>query len=188
MGTYAVKARLLAIQTLGVITESLGLGPKYIEKQMEDGMQVMAVNCYPPCPEPHMTLGLPPHSDYSCLTIVLYSSSGLEIMDASDGSWRSVPKLHGALQVHVGDHVGVLSNGLYKSMLHRVTVNNERARVSIASLHSLGMYEKMTTAKKLITDENPKKYKESSFKDFLDFLTKNDITEGKSFIGSLKIN
>ncbi|XP_076958949.1 flavanone 3-dioxygenase 3-like [Bidens hawaiensis] len=188
MGNYAWKARLLAIQIMGAITESLGIGPKYIEQKMEDGMQVMAVNCYPPCPDPAMTLGLPPHSDYSCITIVLYSSSGLEIMNPSSGTWQLVPEQHGALQIHVGDHVEVLSNGLYKSMLHRVTVNNEITRISIASLHSLGMHEKMATAEELVTDENPKNYKESSFKDFLDFLTKNDIAEGKSFIGSLKIN
>ncbi|KAL8232129.1 hypothetical protein R6Q57_001907 [Mikania cordata] len=188
MGDYAVKARLLAIQIMGAITESLGLGANYIKKDMEDGVQVVTLNCYPPCPEPHMTLGLPPHSDYSCITIVLHSSSGLEIMDASSETWRSVPGLHGALQVHVGDHVEVLSNGHYKSMLHRVKVNNERTRVSIASFHSLGMDEKMATAEELITGEHPKNYKESSFKDFLDFLSKNDIAEGKSFIGSLKIN
>ncbi|KAK9049798.1 hypothetical protein SSX86_031233 [Deinandra increscens subsp. villosa] len=188
MGDYAVKARLLANQVMGAITESLGIGPKYIEKKMEDGMQVMAVNCYPPCPEPHLTLGLPPHSDYSCITIVLCSSTGLEIMDTSDDTWRLVPELHGALQVHIGDHVEVLSNGLYKSMVHRVTVNNEKTRISIASLHSLGLNEKMKTAEELVTDDKPKNYKESSFKDFLDFLTKNDIAEGKSFIGSLRIN
>ncbi|KAJ9545722.1 hypothetical protein OSB04_025429 [Centaurea solstitialis] len=188
MGDYAVKTRHLAIELMGLITESLGIGPKYIETKMEDGMQVLAVNCYPKCPEPNMTLGLPPHSDYSCITIVLHSSCGLEIMDTSDDTWKMVPELHGALQVHIGDHLEVLSNGLYKSMVHRVTLINQTTRISIASLHSLEMDEKMATAEELIDDEHPKKYKESSFKDFLDFLTKNDITEGKSFIESLKIN
>ncbi|XP_024969159.1 flavanone 3-dioxygenase 3 [Cynara cardunculus var. scolymus] len=188
MGEYAMKARHLAIELMGVITESLGIGPKYLGTKMEDGLQVLAVNCYPECPEPHMALGLPPHSDYSCITIVLHSSCGLEIMDTSDATWRLVPELHGALQVHIGDHVEVLSNGLYKSMVHRVTLNNKKTRVSIASLHSLEMDEKMATAKELTDDEHPKKYKESSFSDFLDFLSNNDITEGKSFIESLKIN
>ncbi|KAI3757744.1 hypothetical protein L6452_05287 [Arctium lappa] len=188
MGDYAVKTRHLAIELMGLITESLGIDPKYLETKMEDGMQVLVVNCYPKCPEPHMALRLPPHSDYSCITIVLHSSRGLEIMDASDDTWRLVPELHGALQVHIRDHVEVLSNGLYKSMLHKVTLNNERTRVSIASLYSLEMDEKMATVKELIDDEHPKKYKESSFNDFLDFLSKNDITEGKSFIESLKNN
>ncbi|KAA8533918.1 hypothetical protein F0562_031435 [Nyssa sinensis] len=188
MGKYAVEVRKLAMEIMEAITESLGIGPKYISNKMEEGMQVMAVNCYPPCPQPSLALGLPPHSDYSCLTIVLQSSLGLEIMDTKDdGSWRLVPEQKGSLQVHVSDHLEVLSNGIYRSVVHRVALNAEKTRISIASLHSLGMDEKMETAKELVNDQHPKGYKESSFRDFLNFLTKHDVAEGKSFINTLKI-
>ncbi|KDO36793.1 hypothetical protein CISIN_1g037473mg [Citrus sinensis] len=148
---------------------------------MDEGMQVMAVNCYPPCPQPDIAFGLPPHSDYSCLTIVLQSSEGLEFLGKEDESWRKVPN------VHVGDHLEVLSNGIYKSVVHRATLNHERTRISITSLHSLhslGVYVKMETAKEL---QHPKGYKESSFMDFLNFLSKNDIAGGKNFTNTLKI-
>ncbi|KAJ7974852.1 Oxoglutarate/iron-dependent dioxygenase [Quillaja saponaria] len=162
--------------------------PSNYSNKMEDGMQVMAVNCYHPCPQPEMALGLPPHSDYSCITILQQNYPGLEIMDMEEGMWGTVPELEGALQVHVGDHLEVLSNGLYKSVVHRVTLNSERTRISIASLHSLGMDEKMETAKELVDEQHPKKYKESSFRDFVNFLATNEIAEGNSFINSLKIN
>jgi len=90
--------------------------------------------------------------------------------------------------VHVGDHFEVLSNGLYKSVVHRTTLNRDKTRISITSLFSLGMDDKMETAKELVDDQNPKKYRESSFKDFLDFLATNNIYEGKSFIDILKMN
>ncbi|KAJ9140037.1 hypothetical protein P3X46_030724 [Hevea brasiliensis] len=167
------------------MTESLGLGPTYLINKMEEGAQVMAVNSYPRCPSPDMALGLPPHSDYSCLTILLQSSPGLEITDPGDGKWKIVPEFQGTLQVHVGDHLEVLSNGLYRSILHRGTVNSERTRISIASLHSLGMDEKMGTAKELVDDQHAEEYKESSFRDFLNFLSNNDIGEGKSFKSTL---
>ncbi|KAK2988917.1 hypothetical protein RJ640_026185 [Escallonia rubra] len=186
MGEFCVQVRKLAIELMGAITESLGIGPTYLRDKMEDGMQVMAVNCYPPCPQPDLALGLPPHSDYSCFTIVLHSSSGLEIFDCEDHKWRLVPELQGALQVHVSDHVEVLSNGMYKSLVHRVTLNRQSTRISIASLHSLGMDEKMETAKELVDEHHPKGYKESSFRDFLEFLSNNDLAEG-SFIKTLKI-
>ncbi|KAH7855422.1 hypothetical protein Vadar_024657 [Vaccinium darrowii] len=185
-GRYAVEVRTLALEIMGAITESLGLGAKYLDDEMEKGMQVMAVNCYPPCPKPGLALGLPSHSDYSCLTVNLQSTTGLEILEREDGKWKAVPELKGALQVHVGDHVEVLSNGMYKSLVHRATLNRERTRISIASLHSLGMDEKMKTAKELVDEEHPKGYKESSFRDFLNFLAKNDISEGKGFIETLK--
>ncbi|KAB2072925.1 hypothetical protein ES319_A07G050500v1 [Gossypium barbadense] len=187
MGKYCAQVRNIALELMGMVIKSLGISPNRLTPQIDRGMQVMAVNCYPPCPKPEMPLGLPPHSDYTCLTIILQSSTGLEILDTDDGNWKMVPELHGVLQVHIGDHFEVMSNGVYKSVVHRATLNSEKTRVSIASLHSLGMDDKMETANELIDEQNPKRYKESSFKDFLDFLANNDIADGKHFIDTLKI-
>ena len=189
MGKYCREVRKLGLELIRALNESLGLSPNYLSQNLEDGMQVMAVNCYPPCPNPDVALGLPPHSDYSILTIVLQSSPGLEITDAEDGTWLLVPDLRGSLQVHVGDHFEVLSNGLYKSLVHRATLSRDSKRISIASLHSLGMDDKMGPAEELVDedDKRPKRYKESSFRDFLDFLVNNDIAQGKNFINTRKI-
>lgn len=188
MGKYAEEVQKLAIEIMGMITEGLGLGPTYLSKNVKDGMNVIAVNFYPPCPQPSLALGLPPHSDYSILTITLQSSIGLQILDTQDNEWRGVQNLHGSLQVHVGDHLEVLSNGLYKSVVHRVTLNSHKTRISVSSLHSLGMDEKMKTAEELVDDEHPKRYKESSFSDFLKFLHENEIGQGRSFLMTLKKN
>ncbi|XP_027164806.1 LOW QUALITY PROTEIN: flavanone 3-dioxygenase 3-like [Coffea eugenioides] len=199
MSEYAREAKKLGVSIMGAITEGLGLGPDYISRKMEEGMQVIVVNCYPPLPMPCPQQGLaldcppppPPHknSDYSCLTIVLHSSSGLQTLDSRDGKWTAVRCIHGALQVNVGDHLEVLSNGLYKSVVHRVTLSSDTIRISIASLHSLGMDEKVETAKELIDEQHPKgySYRDSSFKHFLDFFAQNDIADRKSFIDALRI-
>lgn len=191
MGRYCEEVKKVGQEVMTAIIESLGLNinTSNLTKKIEDGMQVMAVNCYPPCPEPEIALGLPPHSDYSCLTILYQSCQGLEIVDFEDGTWKSVPHIPGTLQVHVGDHFEVLSNGIYKSVVHRATLNRDRTRISITSLFSLGMDDVMETARELVDDQhNPMKYKGSSFRDFLDFLATNDIAEGKNFIDILKIN
>ncbi|XP_056158728.1 flavanone 3-dioxygenase 3-like [Syzygium oleosum] len=174
MGKFCAQARKVTVDLMEAIMEGLGLGPLYLTSKMEAGMQVMAVNCYPPCPNPEMALGQPPHYDHTCLTIVLQSSPGLQIMDPVDCTWKSVPKIPGALQVHVGDHLEALSNGLYKSVVHRAVLNSERTRFSIASLELVGA--------------QGKKYRGSSFRDFLNFLATQDIGEGRSFISTLKIN
>ncbi|CAN0916010.1 Flavanone 3-dioxygenase 3 [Linum grandiflorum] len=190
IGKYSTEVRELTKEIAGAMTESLGLGPSYLAHKLDAGMQTLVLNCYPPCPNPELTLGLPPHSDYSCLTVVLQTASGLEILDQKDSTWKATPNTRGALLVHVGDHFEVLSNGIYKSVVHRATLNSEKMRISIASLQSLGMDEKMEVAKELIRDGRESKYKGSSFKDFLDLLSKNDIgTENfKSFIDTLKID
>ncbi|OVA07860.1 Oxoglutarate/iron-dependent dioxygenase [Macleaya cordata] len=169
MGKFSMDVRKVAMEVMGAITESLGLGPSYKSDKLEDGMQVMTVNCYPACPQPDRVLGLPPHSDYSCITVLLQSCPGLQVIATDDDEWRLIPEIHGALQVHVGDHLEVLSNGIYKSVVHRATLNSEKNKISIASLHSLAMDEKIETAKDWWMNNIQKDTKKAALEIFLNF-------------------
>ncbi|KAL1190892.1 Flavanone 3-dioxygenase 3 [Cardamine amara subsp. amara] len=184
MGKYAEATHVLHKQAIEAISESLGLEKTYLQEEIEEGSQVMAVNCYPVCPEPEMALGMPPHSDFGSLTILLQSGQGLEMMD-SNKKWVSVPYIEGALIVLLGDQIEVMSNGIYKSMIHRVTVNKDFKRLSFASLHSLPMQKKISPAPQLVNEDRPAAYGEFSFNDFLDFVSSNDITQQR-FIDTLK--
>lgn len=187
MGNYAKAVQALQQQIMELVIESLGLNPNYLDEEVENGSQVIAVNCYPKCPEPELALGMPPHSDYGFITILLQSCPGLQIMDQNK-NWVSVPDTEGALLVQMGDQMEVLSNGQYKSVVHRVTVSDDKNRLSIASLHSLGLDKKIAPAPLLVDNEHPKSYKEFSFRDFLDYITSNDIIKGIRFIDTLKEN
>lgn len=169
-----------------VVFESLGLRSDYLQEDIEQGSQVIAVNCYPACPEPNLTLGLPPHSDYGLLTIILQNQQGLEIMDSNE-KWQSVPVIKEALVVQLGDQMEVLSNGRYKSVVHRAIVNSEKKRLSIASLHSLAIDRKVIPAPELVDEQHPLSYKAGSFEDFLHFISDNDILEGR-YIDTLRQN
>lgn len=185
MGKYAEAMHKLSIELMGAIFESLGLMPKYLKDEMEEGMQVMAVNCYPKCPEPELALGIPPHTDYGCLTILSQNCQGLQVM-YKEGTWVPVPTVDGVLLVHVGDHLEVMSNGRYKSVVHRATGNAEKRRISIASLHSFAMEKKVRPVPELVDDQHPKAYGDISFKDFLDFLSRHAITK-KTFIETVRL-
>lgn len=77
-----------------------------ILKQVEDGSQLMVVNCYPPCPQPDLTLGMPPHSDYGFLTLLLQDEvEGLQILH--EDRWLMVRPIPGSFVVNVGDHLEV---------------------------------------------------------------------------------
>jgi isopenicillin N synthase-like dioxygenase len=71
MGNYAKAVQVLQKQLMEVVLESLGLNPNYLQDEVESGSQVLAVNYYPACPEPEITLGMPPHFDFGTLTILL---------------------------------------------------------------------------------------------------------------------
>ncbi|KAL0464087.1 UNVERIFIED_CONTAM: 2-oxoglutarate-dependent dioxygenase 21, chloroplastic [Sesamum latifolium] len=180
MGLYATEVRKLTIQLFGAIMESLHLSETHLKQNFEQGIQILGVNSFSPCSRSDITTGVLPHTDHTFITLLLQSGPGLQIMDRG-GSWKSVPRLKGSLQVLVGDHLEVLSNGLYKSVLHRVPSCKD-TRLSIANLHSLGMDEIVEPAGEL---GNEGRYRGSSLRDFLKHLASRDT---RPFIETLRIN
>lgn len=99
------------------ILESLGVGTtneqekendneNNIMEKFQDGSQLMVVNCYPPCPQPDLTLGMPPHSDYGFLTLLLQDEvEGLQIQ--FQDKWVTVEPIPGSFVVNIGDHLEV---------------------------------------------------------------------------------
>nr|GEZ99077.1 flavanone 3-dioxygenase 3-like [Tanacetum cinerariifolium] len=185
MGTYAKAVHILQKQLMGIVLENLGLDANYLHDDIEAGSQVMAVNCYPPCPEPDLALGMPPHSDYGTITILNQNQQGLEIMD-HDNRWHPVPFIQGALIVQLGDQVELLSNGRHKSTIHRATVNMKSNRLSIASIHSMPIDKKVGPTPQLVDEQYPAAYKEGSFREFLDYISANCLSEAR-YIDTLKI-
>ncbi|CAN4111875.1 unnamed protein product [Withania somnifera] len=111
------NTKKLQEKLMEIIFESLGLNPNYLHEDVAESSKVIAINFYPACPDPDLALGLPPHTDYSLLSIILQR----------------------ALIALVGDHMEVLSNDRYKGVVHRATVNSEKKRLFIARLHSLAL-------------------------------------------------
>ncbi|GJN01406.1 hypothetical protein PR202_ga18671 [Eleusine coracana subsp. coracana] len=187
MGRYAVEIRRVALLLMEAVLEGLGLNKDYLQEKFQEGLQLLSVNSYPKVSHGATTIGLAPHSDYGFLTILLTSCQGLEVLDRSSNSWKTVQQLPHALHVHIGDHMEVLSNGQIKTAIHRALLNPEEARISIASIHGFALHEKVACAKELVDEENPQKYKESSFSDFLDHLTANMDNKQRNFLESLRM-
>ncbi|XP_010541508.1 PREDICTED: protein DOWNY MILDEW RESISTANCE 6 [Tarenaya hassleriana] len=130
---YCTEVRELGLRIEELISESLGLEKEYVKKVLGEQGQHMALNYYPPCPDPELTYGLPAHTDPNALTILLQDTtvSGLQIL--IDGKWFSVNPHPDAFVINIGDQLQALSNGIYKSVWHRAVTNSEIARLSVAS-------------------------------------------------------
>ena len=106
VGTYSTEARALALRLLEAISESLGLERGHMVTAMGRHAQHMAVNYYPPCPQPELTYGLPGHKDPNAITLLLQDGvSGLQIQ--RDGRWVAVNPVPNALVINIGDQLQV---------------------------------------------------------------------------------
>ncbi|KAF3555385.1 hypothetical protein F2Q69_00017498 [Brassica cretica] len=155
-------------------------------KELKEGSQMVVVNCYPPCPEPELTLGMPPHSDYGFLTLLLQDDvEGLQILYRDE--WVTIDPIPGSFVINVGDHLEIFSNGRYKSVLHRVLVNSTKPRISVASLHSFPLTSVVKPSPKLIDEHNPSQYMDTDFATFLQYISTRE-PKWKNFLESRKIH
>ncbi|KEH17541.1 putative codeine 3-O-demethylase [Medicago truncatula] len=144
------------------------------------------MNYYPPCPQPDQVIGLNPHSDGSALTILLQLNEmdGLQIK--KDGMWIPIRPLSDAFVVNVGDMLEVQTNGIYRSIEHRATVNSEKERISVAAFHSPHMGRYIGPTPSLVTPRSPALFKTVATSDFLKGYLASKI-KGKSYLDVLRI-
>ncbi|KAL9260868.1 Bi-functional coumaroyl CoA and feruloyl CoA ortho-hydroxylase F6H2-2-1-like protein [Drosera capensis] len=110
-----------------------GLNVNGFDKTLLMAWIAVNFNYYPYCPNPELTVGVGRHSDGSALTVLLQDDVGGLFVRAPDGeSWIHVPPTRGALVINIGDMIQILSNGIYRSIEHKVVANPRKNRVSVA--------------------------------------------------------
>ncbi|KAI4341319.1 hypothetical protein MLD38_026054 [Melastoma candidum] len=186
---YAKAAKNLFMELTGAILRGLEINQVEehgaLIEEFKAGSQLMVMNCYPRCPQPDLTLGMPPHSDYGFLTLLLQDQvEGLQIQHQDE--WVMVRPIPNARVINVGDHLEIFSNGRYKSVLHRVLANSRQHRVSVASIHTLSSNRTMKPSPSLVDDANPPKYKDTNFASFLDYVSSQE-PKNKDFLESRKV-
>ncbi|KAL0326222.1 UNVERIFIED_CONTAM: Flavonol synthase/flavanone 3-hydroxylase [Sesamum radiatum] len=149
---------------------SLGLGLEEQELKVamggEDTVFLMKINYYPPCPRPDLALGVVAHTDMSGLTILVPNQvQGLQVF--RDGHWYDVKYIPNALIVHIGDQIEILSNGKYKAVFHRTTVNKNCTRMSWPVFLEPPAELEIGPIAKLVSEESPAKYKTKKYKEYV---------------------
>ncbi|GLJ22871.1 hypothetical protein SUGI_0431330 [Cryptomeria japonica] len=165
VGKYCTEVRALVLNLLAAISESLGLEPDFLNKALGKHGQHMALNYYPRCPNPELTFGLPGHTDPNVLTVLLQGNvSGLQVF--KNGQWCAVEPIPNAFVVNVGDQLQVLSNGIYKSVIHRAVVNSTEARISIPTFYCPSPDAVIEPAAPLVTKDNPAQYRKYTYAEY----------------------
>uniref|UniRef100_A0A0E0KLR6 Fe2OG dioxygenase domain-containing protein n=1 Tax=Oryza punctata TaxID=4537 RepID=A0A0E0KLR6_ORYPU len=171
---YCEEMSRLSLELMEVLGESLGVAGGdgeqhcYFRRFFERNDSIMRLNYYPACQRPLETLGTGPHCDPTSLTILHQDDvGGLEVW--AEGRWRAVRPRAGALVVNVGDTFMALSNGRYRSCLHRAVVNSRAARRSLAFFLCPEMDTVVRPPEELVDDDNPRVYPDFTWRALLDF-------------------
>lgn len=162
---YSLKMKIVTELVSKAMAKSLNLEENCFLNQYGEGAQYQArFNYYSLSQRPDLVLGLKPHADGSGYTIVLQDEEGLQVF--KDGKWFTVPKISEAVLVLMGDQMEVMTNGIFKSPVHRVVASSERDRISVAMFYTPQVNKEIGPEEGLINEERPRLFKK--VKDYAD--------------------
>ncbi|OMO73176.1 Oxoglutarate/iron-dependent dioxygenase [Corchorus capsularis] len=157
---YSSKLKQMMDLLFKAMAKSLNIEENSFSDQFGDNpvMQVR-FNFYPPCSKPDKVLGVKPHSDRSGVTVLLQDEEveGLQII--KDGKWITVPVIPHALVVNLGDQMQIMSNGIFKSPVHRVVTNTDKLRISVAMFNEAEPDREIGPVESLIDENRPRLYR-----------------------------
>ncbi|KNA13435.1 hypothetical protein SOVF_116980 [Spinacia oleracea] len=181
---YSTRLTTIFDVLFELVVQSLNVDEEKFTNQYGKNKEInVRLNFYPKCPGIKQVLGLKPHADFSALTLLLQDEEGLQVL--KDDQWFMVPVIPHALFLNLGDPVEIMSNGIYKSAVHRVVADTEKERLSIAAFWDSDRGKDIGPLDELVTDDRPQLYQRVSLKDYITKFV-DYYQSGKRPISSLK--
>ncbi|EEF42743.1 Flavonol synthase/flavanone 3-hydroxylase, putative [Ricinus communis] len=184
--SYLSEMQKIAMKLLEFLAQALNIDKKEMEELFDNGMQSMRMSYYPPCPQPELVVGITPHSDATGITILSQVNEVDGFQIKKDGVWMPVSFVPYALVVNLGDILQILSNGVYQSIEHRVTVNSEKERMSIAFFCNPKFEVEIGPAPSLINSQNPPQYRRIGMEDYVKGYFSQKLNR-KSYLEKMKL-
>ncbi|PIN22217.1 Iron/ascorbate family oxidoreductase [Handroanthus impetiginosus] len=131
----------------------------FLKQYGENPTVLSRFNLYPPCPRPDAVLAAKAHGDASAMTYLLQDKKVEGLQTLKDGQWYRVPIIPNALVVNVGDQIEIMTNGIFKSPIHRVVTNPHKERTTIAIFCTPDPTSEVQPAEGLIDEKRPKLFK-----------------------------
>ncbi|XP_044478798.1 protein SRG1-like [Mangifera indica] len=183
---YFQELQNLSKILLGMIAKNLKMEIKEMEELFEDGMQLVRLNYYPPCSEPEVVMGIIPHSDATGITI-LHQVNGVDgLQIKKDGVWIPLSIPPEAFVINLGDILEIISNGVYQSIEHRVTINSEKERISVAFFVNPRFDAEIGPARSLVNPKNPPLFKKIRTEDYVKGSSSLKLN-GQKYLANMKI-
>ncbi|XP_054792978.1 gibberellin 20 oxidase 1-D-like [Prosopis cineraria] len=177
---YCEAMSNVSLGIMELLGTSLGVGCNYFKDFFKENDSIMRLNYYPPCQNPDLALGTGPHCDPTSLTILHQDQvGGLHVL--ANQTWHSVAPYPNAFVINIGDTFMALSNGIYKSCLHRAVVNKTSVRKSLAFFLCPRWDKVVAPPELLVADENPRIYPDFTWPKLLEFTQRHYRADTRTF-------
>ncbi|XP_061346812.1 gibberellin 20 oxidase 1-D-like [Gastrolobium bilobum] len=182
---YCEAMKELTPVIMELLAIGLGVDRLHFQRFFEDAESIMRCNFYPPCNSSGLTLGSGPHCDPTSLTILHQDQvGGLEVF--VDNKWLPVRPRSDSFVINIGDTFMALSNGRYKSCLHRVLANREMERKSVTYFVNPREDKTVKPPDNLIGKEEPRKYPDFTWAELFEFTQKHHRSDAVTLQEFLK--
>ncbi|XP_010460762.1 PREDICTED: probable flavonol synthase 5 [Camelina sativa] len=171
---YTRHMKKLTEKILGWLSEGLGLPRVALTQSLGGEMAeyVIRVNYYPPSRESELALGAAVHTDIGAITLLAPNEvPGLQVF--KDEQWLDVKYINSAVVVIIGDQLMRMSNGRFKNVVHRATLDKENLRISWPVFVAPRGDLLVGPLPELTGDESPPKFESVVYKDYLHQTIKN---------------
>ncbi|GAB4855154.1 hypothetical protein Ancab_039749 [Ancistrocladus abbreviatus] len=184
--TYSAQLRKLALKLLDCMAQALHMNANDMKVLFDEGKQEMRMSCYPSCPQPDLVMGLTAYSDATGLTILRQTNEVEGLQIKKDGKWVPVKPLPDAFIINIGDILEIVTNGIYRSIEHRVVVNAEKERMSLATFYSPRLDGEIGPAPSLVTPQTPALFRRIIVADYFKEYFSRKL-DSKSYLDYMRI-
>ncbi|XP_020237028.1 gibberellin 2-beta-dioxygenase 8 [Cajanus cajan] len=128
---YKTHLSRIATTLFKAMVKNLELELKPSKSYLAENTGMVRVYRYPHCSDTNVGWGMDAHTDSSVMSILNqdHEVSGLQML--KDDQWLTVKPISNTLIVNLGDMMQAISDDRYKSVSHRVSINNHKERISI---------------------------------------------------------
>ncbi|TEB39953.1 2OG-Fe(II) oxygenase [Coprinellus micaceus] len=144
-----------------LFAEALDQSPDFFEDKTQHSAALMKLLHYPPQTGPvdDRVIGIGAHTDWECFTI-LWQEPGIQALQVlnSEKRWINAPPIDGSLVINLGDEFARMTNGVFKSTVHRAINRNGVERYSIPLFFGLDYNTRLEPMPNCVSPERPFEY------------------------------